>query len=92
MLTIANRRSIISGKGKSRNFIWEVIVMGLRKVAGAIALLGLFSLMGGGGNRYPCPDDAMGLFRLASLCPFRPGYGDFGVPGGEPGQDSLLRH
>ena len=43
--------------------------MSLRKVAGAIALLAVISVIGGGGNRYLCPDYAMGLFRLASLCP-----------------------
>ena len=65
--------------------------MSLRNVAGAIALLALISVMGGGGNRYLCPDYAMGLFRLASLCPFRPYYRHSGIPGGEPGQNPLLR-
>ena len=36
--------------------------MGLRKVAGAIAVLALISVVGGGGNRHLCPDDALGLF------------------------------
>ena len=66
--------------------------MSLRKVAGALALLAVFFVIGGGGNRYLCPDYALGLFRLASLCPRRPGYGHSGIPGGESGQDSLLRH
>ena len=65
--------------------------MSLRKVAGIVALLALIFVIGGGGNRHPCPDDAVGLFRLASLCPFRPRYGHSGKPGGEPGQDPLLR-
>ena len=66
--------------------------MSLRKVAGALALLAVISVIGGGGNRYLCPDYAMGLFRLASLCPLRPGYGHSGIPGGESGQNPLLRH
>ena len=75
----------------SHNFIGEGIVMSLRKVAGAIALLALIFVIGGGGNRDPCPDDALGLFRLASLCPRGPGYRHSGIPGREPGQDPLLR-
>ena len=51
------------------NFIGEDIIMSLRKVAGAIALLALFSLMGGGGNHAASPVCPLGLFRLASLCP-----------------------
>ena len=43
--------------------------MSLGKVVGAIALLAVISVIGGGGNRDLGPDDAMGLFRLASLCP-----------------------
>ena len=66
--------------------------MSLRKVAGALVLLAVISVIGGGGNRYLCPDYALGLFRLASLCPRRPGYGHFGIPGGESGQDPLLWH
>ena len=66
--------------------------MSLRKVAGAIALLAVISVIGGGGNRDAGPVDTLGLCRLASLCPRRPDYRHSGVPGGEPGQDSLLRH
>ena len=65
--------------------------MSLRKVAGALALLAVIFVIGGGGNRYLCPDYAMGLFRLATLCPRRPQYRHSGVPGGESGQDPLLR-
>ena len=65
--------------------------MSLRKVAGAIALLAVISVIGGGGNRYLCPDYAMGLFRLASLCPRGADYGHSGIPGGKSGQDPLLR-
>ena len=56
-------------QSKSHNFIREGVVMSLRKVAGAIALFGLFSLMGGGGNRDLRPFHSLGLCRLASLCP-----------------------
>ena len=66
--------------------------MSLRKVVGAIALLAVFSLMGGGGNRDLRPFHTLGLCRLASLCPFRPGYRHSGIPGRKPGQDPLLRH
>ena len=59
--------------------------MSLRKVAGAVVLGLVLTCIGGGGNRHLCPDDAMGLFRLASLCPFRPGYRHSGIPGREPG-------
>ena len=76
----------------SHNFIREGIAMSLRKVAGAIALLAVFSVIGGGGNRDAGPIDTLGLFRLASLCPFRPGYRNSGIPGREPGQNPLLRH
>ena len=69
VLTITAWRSIIMSKSKSRNFIREGVAMSLRKVAGAIALLAVISVIGGGGNPYLCPDYAMGLFRLASLCP-----------------------
>ena len=65
--------------------------MSLRRVAGAIVLLALIFVIGGGGNRYLCPDDALGLFRLASLCPFRPEHRHSGIPGGESGQNPLLR-
>ena len=65
--------------------------MSLRKVAGAIALLAVISVIGGGGNHDTGPVDTLGLCRLASLCPFRPPYRHSGIPGGEPGQDSLLR-
>ncbi len=44
--------------------------MSLRKVAGAIALLLIIALMGGGGNRDAGPFHPLGLRRLASLCPF----------------------
>ena len=66
--------------------------MSLRKVAGAIAVLLIIALMGGGGNRDSSPVDPLGLFRLASLCPRRPDYRHSGIPGREPGQDPLLRH
>ena len=36
--------------------------MSLRKVAGAIALLLIIALMGGGGNRDAGPVDPLGLF------------------------------
>ena len=75
----------------NHNFIREGIVMSLRKVAGAIALLALIFVIGGGGNRDAGPVDPLGLWRLASLCPFRPEYRHSRIPGGEPGQDSLLR-
>ena len=65
--------------------------MSLRKVAGALALLAVIFVIGGGGNRYPCPDYALGLFRLASLCPRRPDYRHSGIPGRKSGQDPLLR-
>ena len=45
---------------KSHNFIREGIVMSLRKVAGAIALLAVFSLMGGGGQQRPTPVPFLG--------------------------------
>ena len=77
---------------KSHNFIREGIAISLRKLAGAIALLAVFSLMGGGGNRDAGPVDTLGLRRLASLCPFRPPYRHLGIPGRKPGQDPLLRH
>ena len=66
--------------------------MSLRKVAGAIVLLLVINLVGGGGNHAASPVDTLGLCRLASLCPFRPGYRHSGIPGREPGQDPLLRH
>ena len=66
----------LSGQGhyhnsnpKSHNIIREGIAMSLRKVAGAIALLAVFFLMGGGGNRDLRPVYTLGLRRLASLCP-----------------------
>ena len=65
--------------------------MSLRKVAGALALLAVIFVIGGGGNRYLCPEYALGLFRLASLCPRRPQYRHSGILGGESGQDPLLR-
>ena len=65
--------------------------MSLRKVAGALALLAVIFVIGGGGNRYLCPDYALGLCRLASLCPFRPQHRHSGIPGRKSGQDSLLR-
>ena len=43
--------------------------MSLRYVAGIVALFGLFSLMGGGGNQHLHPFYPLGLRRLASLCP-----------------------
>ena len=76
---------------KSHNFIREGIAMSLRKVAGAIALLAVISVIGGGGNHGSSPIDTLGLLRLASLRPRRPHYGHSGIPGGEPGQDPLLR-
>ena len=66
--------------------------MSLRKVAGAIALLLIIALMGGGGNRDAGPVDPLGLRRLASLCPRRPDYRHPGIPGRKPRQDPLLRH
>ena len=66
--------------------------MSLRKVAGAVALWLVLTGMGGGGNRDAGPGYTLGLFRLASLCPFRPRYRHSGIPGGKPGQDPLLRH
>ena len=66
--------------------------MGLRKVAGAIALLLVMPFVGGGGNRDTGPLHPLGLCRLASLCPRRPGYRHSGIPGGESGQNPLLRH
>ena len=65
--------------------------MSLRKVAGAIALLLIIALMGGGGNRDASPVDPLGLFRLASLCSRRPDYRHPGILGRKPGQDPLLR-
>ena len=66
--------------------------MFLRKVAGAIVLLLVMPFVGGGGNRDTGPRHPLGLFRLASLCPFRPDYRHSGIPGRKPGQDPLLRH
>ena len=66
--------------------------MSLRKVAGAIALLLIIALVGGGGNRGAGPVDPLGLFRLASLCPRRSHDRHSGIPGRKPGQDPLLRH
>ena len=66
--------------------------MSLRKVAGAIALLAVISVIGGGGNRDTGPVDPLGLFRLASFCPRRPQHRHSGILGGEPGQNPLLRH
>ena len=66
--------------------------MSLRKVAGAIALLLIIALMGGGGNRDAGPFHPLGLRRLASLCPRRPDYRHSGILGREPGQNPLLRH
>ena len=66
--------------------------MSLRKVAGAIALLLIIALMGGGGNRDAGPVDPLGLFRLASLCPRGPHDRDPRVLGRKPGQNPLLRH
>ena len=66
--------------------------MSLRKVAGAIALLAVIFVIGGGGNRDTGPVDPLGLLRLASLCPRRPYHRHSGIPGRKPGQDPLLRH
>ena len=61
ILTQPAGHSTISTSPKSHKFIREVIIMSLRKVAGAIALLALISVIGGGGNRYLCPDYALEL-------------------------------
>ena len=66
--------------------------MSLRKVAGALTLLLIIALIGGGGNRVSSPFHPLGLRRLASLCPFRPDYRHSGIPGRKPRQDPLLRH
>ena len=92
LLIYPARRGYNSHQSKSRNFSKEDIAMSLRKVAGALALLAVIFVMGGGGNHAASPVDPLGLCRLASLCPRRPDYRYSGVPGGEPGQDPLLRH
>ena len=70
ILTQPARHSTISVSSQSPKFIREVFAMSLRKVAGAIALLAVISVIGGGGgNRAASPVYPLGLLRLASLCP-----------------------
>ena len=65
--------------------------MSLRTVAGALALLLIIALIGGGGNRVSGPVDPLGLYRLASLCPRGSPYRHPGILGRKPGQNPLLR-
>ena len=91
ILTQPARVGYNNRQSAGHNFIREVIAMSLRKVAGIIALLAVISVIGGGGNYAASPVDTLGLFRLASLCPFRPDYGHPGIPGRKSGQNPLLR-